>query len=103
VTARGRDLALRTQPLTVHRERQIRSRTQNDLISAPWRLIAEQPPTVQIGGSARYQANQLLLRSVTGYRLIASPGSPILCLLLAALDVSDGRADPPVRCCAQVA
>jgi hypothetical protein len=33
------------------------SRTQRDLISAPWRLIAEQPPTVQIGGSSRdYQA-----------------------------------------------
>jgi hypothetical protein len=37
--------------LTVHGERQILSRTQRDLISAPWRLIAEQPPTVRIGGS----------------------------------------------------
>jgi hypothetical protein len=53
VTARGRDLALRTLPLTVHGERQILSRTQRDLISAPWRLIAEQPPTVQIGGYVR--------------------------------------------------
>jgi hypothetical protein len=54
VTARGRELAPRTLPLTVPRHRQILSiRTQSDLICAPRLLIAEQPPTVQIGGSAR--------------------------------------------------
>jgi len=64
VTVRGHDLALRTLPLTVHGHRQILpTRTQSDLICAPRLLIAEQPPTVQIGGSLRGRAKtQVALR-----------------------------------------
>jgi hypothetical protein len=61
VTVRGRDLALRTLPLTVHRHRQILSiRTQSDLICAPWLVIARQPATVQIRRFRRGVASMLV-------------------------------------------
>ena len=67
VTIRGHDLALEDAPLTAHGHRQILpTRTQSDLICAPRLLIAEQPPTVQIGGFCAAREDPGLL-SVTGF------------------------------------